>query len=346
MKTRVYISLPYRCIEYLFNRIHPLWGTFALTENCNAQCEYCQYWRKKHPELSTDSVLKIINKLKGLGVLSLVFSGGECLLRNDLVEIVSYSNRKGLMTSLVTNGIINDGNLFTNLMMAGLQTLVFSLDGSEANIHEKFRKGCKFNNTIEAIQNAVEIRNRNKFKTKIATNTVINKTNIPDLKNIYRLRSSLGADNNYFQPVWPLGGEKTCSERFGIDQLAMHQLKSITNELKQIPQGNLDHYYDLIPPLYKNYEEISKKLKCYAGRAFVHVDSNGILFPCSILNQEPMGSLLEDDIEKICSNRTLKKRIEEYKRFKCGGCSMACYLEKDILLSKLQNPIQLLRRIR
>lgn len=341
-----YWILPYRYMEYFFNKIHPLWSTFAITENCNAQCEYCQYWRKKHIDLPTDSIFQIIDQLKRLGILSVVFSGGECLLRDDLVEIVLYSNRKGLITSVVTNGIINDENLFVNLMKAGLQTLVFSLDGSEATIHEKFRKGCKFENTVDAIKKAVAIRNRNRFKTKIATNTVINNTNIPDLKNIYRLRSSLGADNNYFQPVWPIGGKKTHSERYDITHLEFDQLLTVTNELKQIPQGNLFSYYDLIPFLYQNIETIFEKLRCYAGRAFVHVDSNGILFPCSPLDKEPMGSLLEDEIGKIRSNRILKKRIEAYKRFNCGGCSMACYLEKNILLSKLQSPIQLLKRIK
>ncbi len=81
-------SLPFRYIEYLFNRVHPLWCTFAITDNCNARCEYCQYWRRKHLDLPTNDIFKILGKLKDLGVISVVFSGGECMLRPDVDKIV------------------------------------------------------------------------------------------------------------------------------------------------------------------------------------------------------------------------------------------------------------------
>ncbi len=338
------IKIPYRYIKYLRNQVYPLWATFAITENCNARCEYCQYWRKKYSELSTEDVYKIIRQLKKLGIISVVFSGGECLLRDDLVSIVKYSVDLGLEVTVVTNGLICDEKVFHDIMSCGLRGFAFSLDGSQASIHEAFRKGCSFEVVKHSIQKAVEIKNKNKFNTKISTTTVVNKTNINDLQNIYRLRQSLGADKNFFQPIWPIFGEKHFHKQFGFSDMTFEDLQKIAKELAHIPEGNLASYYNIFPYLYRDFESINDKYQCFAGRAFVYVDSSGSLFPCSPLTHQPMGSLLDESIKSILSKPELKSRLKEYKDFKCGGCTMTCYMEKNIALSVLNSPASLWKR--
>ncbi len=346
MRASYFITLPFRYIEYQFNRVHPLWCTFAITENCNACCEYCQYWRKKHSDLPTESVLKVIDRLKELGIASVAFSGGECLLRPDIIDIVSYTVKSGIQASLSSNGLICNDELFHDLMSQGLHTLAFSLDGSNAAIHEVFRKGCDFDRVICSIQKAIEIKKKYQFTTNIVTATVVNKININDLQNIYRLRKSLGVDKNYFQPIWSIFGEKHFDEQFGFSEMTLKDLQKTAEELSNIPNGNLTKYYEIIPYLYKNFEWIPRRYKCYAGRAFVYVDSSGNLFPCSLLINQPMGSLLEENIQDVLSMPGLKSKLKNYKRFKCGGCTMSCYMEKNILLSGIHNPFSLWKRAR
>lgn len=340
------VTLPFRYIEYIFNQIHPLWCTFAITENCNARCEYCQYWRKRHSELSIEDVFKIIRQLKTLGVVSVVFSGGECMLRPDLPEVIAYTTSLGLEASVVSNGLISSEDLFREMMSHGLSGLTFSLDGSEASIHETFRKGCTFDNVVQSIKMALEIRKSERFTTKISTTTVVNKTNIDDLQNIYRLRKSMGADKNYFQPVWPIFNEKRFHKRFGFSEMSFKDLQKVAAELMHIPKGNLKKYYRLFPYMYRDFGWISKRYQCYAGRAFIYVDSSGNLFPCSPLsNRQPMGSLLKDNIKTITSKQRVKDKLMDYKQFKCGGCTLACYMEKNIVLSGLHNPLSAWKRI-
>lgn len=340
------LRFPFRYARYALNSSRPIWATFALTENCNARCEYCQYWRKKHPELTTEQVNKVIRGLKDIGILNIVFSGGECLLRSDLPEAVSFSKSLGLQATLVSNGLIDDKELFLDLMQRGLDGLAFSLDGSNAETHEAFRRGCSFDKVISSVEKAVRIRDENSFKTRIATTTVVHRGNMGDLKNIYTLRKSLGADKNYFQPVWPIFGEDKFMERFGFEGMEAAELEGLAEELSAIPDGNLKGYYDLLPDMYLNFSAVSDKYRCYAGRAFVFVDSAGILYPCSPLVKEPIGSLLDEDIKKILSSPEMKKRFQRYEGFSCGGCTMTCYMEKNIVLSDLQNPIALIRRLR
>lgn len=339
------ILLPIRFIEYLFYKVHPLWCTFAITEKCNAQCDYCQYWRTKHPELSTKDVLDALCQLKKLGIISVVFSGGECLLRPDLTEVVAHTTDLGMQATVVTNGLIGDESLFYDLMSRGLKGLVFSLDGSKPSIHEKFRKGCPFEKVIQSIQTALEVRRKYKRSTHISTTTVVNKTNVHDLQGIYQLRRSLGADKNYFQPIWPMVEEEYFYKRFGFSEMPAQDLENIAKELIRIPNGNLKKYYELFPHLYNGFLLISKKYQCFAGRAFVHVNSEGFLFPCSLLMDQPIGSLLQGNILTSLSGPEFRNKLVNYKQFKCGGCTMNCYMEKNIFLSSLNNPLGLWKRV-
>lgn len=339
-------KIPLRFIDYQLNRVRPLWCTFALTENCNARCDYCQYWRKKHSEMSTETVLKIIKRLKELGIGSIVYSGGECLLRSDMTEVIDYTVKLGIEANLVSNGLISSEKLFHKLIYSGLSGMAFSLDGSTAAIHEAFRKGCSFETLIDSIKKAVEVRDSGNFNTVISTTTVVNKTNIDDLNNIYHLRKSLGADKNYFQPVWPVFGEEQFHQKFGFSHMDMEELERIGRELSKIPDGNMSEYYLLFPYLYKNFNHIAGRYRCFAARAFVYVDSSGNLYPCSPLShKEPIASLKDDSYINL-NNSDIDKRIKEYKKFECGGCTMACYMEKNIVLSGTVNPLSLLKRVK
>ncbi len=339
-------ALPFRYIHYLANRVRPLWSTFALTENCNARCDYCQYWRRRHPDLSTGEAFKALRGLRRLGVRSVVFSGGECLLRSDILDIVSYARELGLDASLVTNGSIRGRTLFNELMRRGATGMTFSLDGATASVHEMFRKGCSFDDVVKSIRLAVSIRDQYQFPTRIATTTVVNRTNLSDLRHIHLLRKSLGADKNYFQPVWPIFDEEEFDARFGFSGMPAGALGNVARDLAAIPDANLRSYIELIPYFYGNFRHIADRFQCFAGRAFVHVNAAGALLPCSPLVEEPLGSLLTDDARKIISARGLKNRLKEYKNFRCGGCTMACYMEKNIVLSGLRNPVGALKRIR
>ena len=72
-----------RSIEYL---------RFSLTERCTLQCEYCRASEglcPKMAELPADDVVRIVRAMVTLGVNKIRLTGGEPMLRRDIVEIVS-----------------------------------------------------------------------------------------------------------------------------------------------------------------------------------------------------------------------------------------------------------------
>ena len=87
----------------------PLSGTFELTRRCNFNCRMCYIhsgentvW--KGGELSAGTWLAIASQAVKAGMLFLLLTGGEPLLREDFEEIYCGLNRMGLALSVNTNG--------------------------------------------------------------------------------------------------------------------------------------------------------------------------------------------------------------------------------------------------
>lgn len=76
------------------------------TYKCNLRCPYCEASAGKaaENELTTEEVKGLIDDLNNMGVKRLLISGGEPLLRQDLIEIMELARRRNLELGLVTNG--------------------------------------------------------------------------------------------------------------------------------------------------------------------------------------------------------------------------------------------------
>ncbi len=94
----------YRLLQKKAN--FPFSGQIELTYRCNLNCIhcYCKGLEEPDKELSADEWKKILDQLQKEGCLSLCFTGGEPLIREDFLEIYAYAKKKGFMITLFTNG--------------------------------------------------------------------------------------------------------------------------------------------------------------------------------------------------------------------------------------------------
>ncbi len=106
----------------------------AVTSRCNLRCSYCmseahQESTDAHSQLSKQEIVTIIKVLATLGVTKVRFTGGEPLLRMDIVELVREAKKiAGIKTvNLTTNGLLLDSFL-PALVDAGLDAINFSID--------------------------------------------------------------------------------------------------------------------------------------------------------------------------------------------------------------------------
>ncbi|MDR2624189.1 MAG: GTP 3',8-cyclase MoaA [Methanobrevibacter sp.] len=114
----------------------------SLTNGCNFDCIYCHHdgMLLSESEMNSDEIYRILKVAKKLGVKKVRFSGGEPLLRNDIVEIIGKtSSLKFKDISITTNGVLLD-KYGVDLIDAGLNRVNVSLDTLNPNTYKFITK--------------------------------------------------------------------------------------------------------------------------------------------------------------------------------------------------------------
>ncbi len=112
-----------------------------LTRRCNLKCLHCyaQATARAAPdELSPTEALALLQDLKDFGVPVVLFSGGEPLLRPDLLELVAWTVKAGMRAVISSNGTLITPEVARGLQGLGVSYVGISLDGNEET-HDRFR---------------------------------------------------------------------------------------------------------------------------------------------------------------------------------------------------------------
>lgn len=151
---------------------------------CNLRCVHCYSQSRDldySGELTTEEGLALIDDLAQYGSPVLLFSGGEPLMRPDILTLIEHARSKGMRAVLSTNGTLITEELAFKLKELDLSYVGISLDGLKST-HDKFRgKKGAFDMAIKGL------RNCKKAGIKVGLRFTINKTNTEDIPGIFDL---------------------------------------------------------------------------------------------------------------------------------------------------------------
>lgn len=133
----------------------------SLIDKCNLRCTYCMPaeglpWLKRAELLDTAEMIRLISlAVQELGVRDVRFTGGEPLLRQDLVEVIAATSAlpQRPKTSLTTNGI-NLGRQADELVAAGLDRVNVSLDTLDADTFRALTRRDRMDDVLDGLQAA------------------------------------------------------------------------------------------------------------------------------------------------------------------------------------------------
>lgn len=129
----------------LLNHV-PIYGGFELTSRCNLNCKMCYVHNSnsaeaKASELSTEQWISIFDEAIDAGMLFALFTGGECLLREDFEELYLYLYNKGIFMSVNSNATLIDDRMaafFEKFKPDRIQISVYgSSDDAYENVTER-----------------------------------------------------------------------------------------------------------------------------------------------------------------------------------------------------------------
>ena len=303
----------------VWNRRSPLNVMLSVTNHCPSRCNYCNIPLRKQEELTTRQIFSLIDQISLMGCQRLGLWGGEPLVRDDIGEIVDYAKEKNLFVTLDSNGYMVPEKM---KLLKNLDHLILALDGPEA-VHDLNRERGSFQKVMAAIE-AVS------GKAAFWTITVLTKHNIDSIDFIldkareygflatFQLlhhNDILGRNNDALLP-------DSESYRRTIRKLILEKKKNapIASSLNYLN-------YILQWPDYKSttYSNRIDNLRCWAGRLYCNVDTDGSIYPCS---------LLVDKVKALnfmeCGFR---EAFENITQDSCKACMASCFTEYNYLYS-------------
>ncbi|MBU1912651.1 MAG: radical SAM protein [Candidatus Omnitrophica bacterium] len=297
----------------VFNKKTPLLVTWEITRRCNVRCKYCSIWDDAPEELDTTQIFSIIRELSLLGTQVIHFTGGEPLLRSDFGQILEYCYKKGILTSLNSNGTLVSSRI-DELMT--LQVLGVSIDGPE-EVHDKVRGAGSYKKAMEALAIA---RDRG---IQIRLLTVLSKYNLDAVDFLLDRAMELDA-SVVFQPATELllGGEGRNLtapevERYHrvIEQIIVkkrgRQARYIANSVSA-----LKFLYDW-PDM--------KMIRCLASLISCRIESDGRV--CICFRNQVRGATIGD------GRQSVKDAFMKIPLVYCNKCCCASAVELNCLLS-------------
>ncbi len=129
----------------------------SLTPKCNLSCIYCHKEGEKSPkeQLSAEDIAEILRVAAKFEIRSVKFTGGEPLLRPDLVTIVQ-SVPAGMESSLTTNGTLL-ADLARDLKTSGLRRVNVSLDSLNPETYKKITGTDRLSEVLDGITAALDV---------------------------------------------------------------------------------------------------------------------------------------------------------------------------------------------
>jgi radical SAM protein with 4Fe4S-binding SPASM domain len=136
-------------------RLRPV-VVYNCTRRCNLRCVHCYADaapRGDPDELATDEARRMIDSIAEFGCLALLLSGGEPLLRHDVLELIAHATSRGLRTTLSTNGTNITRDVARKLKEFDLGYVGVSIDGTRET-HDGFRRSPgSFDRALSGIGN-------------------------------------------------------------------------------------------------------------------------------------------------------------------------------------------------
>ena len=330
-------------ISRLFDRATqtgtPLSGTFELTPRCTLDCKMCYIHNKANDravieqEKPTEWWLDLAKKAQEKGMLLLLLTGGECMLRKDFEEIYLACKKMGLLVTINTNATLIDEEKIRLFKKYPPQRVNITLYGMS---RETYGNLCgapeAFNKVLWAIKALKEAG------INIKINYTVTPYNKDDVFGASDFAEKLGVPIQTVTYLFPplracegcgkatrLSPEEAAKVVFNLQK---HRLGDDFNKFLEYKSKNKK-----TPDYFDDCEKEGERIGCRAGSTTFWVTWDGKMTPCGMM-VEPVAEI-GDDFSKAWQ-KIRKEREEiilpprctncEYKQH-CDICAAVSYAE-------------------
>jgi Fe-coproporphyrin III synthase len=317
---------------------------WTATRTCNLNCTHCDAIadRRKFPgELTTDEAKALIDDLAASHVPTLLISGGEPLVRPDMIELIAYASGRGLRVTFSTNGTLITEAAARALREAGVEQVGIAIGGSEET-HDRLR------NRKGSWREAVEgIRILRKEGLGVGIRFTITGANIDDLGEVFSLAQREEVDRLFLYHLvysdhsdTPATMDLTTHETRFVMDAVIDQAEQWLREDRPIEVLTADNgadgpyvYLRLIQKDPSRAEKVLELLRLSRGNqianAVAAIDSYGNVHPDQFTQNHTLGSVRERRFAEIWSHPAdaLVADMRDRRSHLKGRCSTCLWVD-------------------
>ena len=319
--------------DYLFHKAAqqgiPLSGTFELTARCNLDCKMCYIHKRANDasalerEWSAGQWLELAGECQKAGLLHLLLTGGEPLLRPDFKEIYTGCRRLGLMVSVNTNATLLDGDMVRFLAADPPSRVNITLYGACAETYAALcGDGGAYRRVVEAI---VALKAAGVL---VKVNFSVTPYNFRDAQAVYTFAKEhqlpIQAATYMFPPVRAcehgcFAADRLTAREAAEAQMVYDRSRFTPEELRERWEKQLAGIRVADPD--KECQELpTERIRCRAGSSTFWLTYDGHMRPCGMMTS-PTANVREMGFAAAWQAiRTAREDILVPAR--CSGCAI------------------------
>ena len=270
----------------------PLAGNFELTPRCNFNCRMCyvhlapEEQQRRGTELTADEWLAIAEAARNQGMLFLLLTGGEPLVRTDFAYLFTELKKMGLMVSINSNASLIDADWLDFFRHEPPSRFNITLYGSSDETYERLCGRAMFERVVK------NIRALKALGIDVKLNASMTPYNVDDMDGIYAIATELGTPvqmaSYMFPPVRRDEQLTGCNDRFTCREAAacsVHwdRLRFTDEEFRQRAEAMKAGIRAMDSDVCEGTP--GEKMACRAGRSSFWINWRGDMTPCGMMLQ-------------------------------------------------------------
>lgn len=293
---------------------------FAITNICNAKCDFCgfavdRFDPKQRRSVTLQEALDVIDIAKRNHIGYLLFVGGEPLVHKELRAMVRHAAESGIHPMICTNGSLWTEQNMRDLAHDGLSSVIMSIDAHDVARHEKNRG---LPDVCRKIKHANEVFGQLGIQT---TASVTASKLIEDYEKLPAFLTELGFRSCTFS--YPLTSLASSYLSFSDSSLVSYKTEELIQVFEKIKRMKHRSGFPVVNPteslteMQRHLRKEPEKFGCLGGHKYFYLDWNLNLYRCHFW-ETPMCNIYEFDQSKLI-------------RDGCTRCMIDCYRDPSVL---------------
>ena len=293
---------------------------FAITNLCNADCDFCGFARSKFdPKARRSVTLQEARDAIDLALKNhigyLLFVGGEPMVHRDLRAMVRYAAERGIHPMICTNGGLWTEENMRGLVNDGLSSVIMSIDAHDVAKHEANR------GLLDVCR---KIKRANEFFHAAGLQTTASITAsrlIDDYDRLPAFLETLGFKSCTFSyPLTSLASSYLSFSDSGLVNFSKDELLELFEKIKQMKRRSgfpVVNPTESLTEMQRHLRGEKEKFGCLGGHKYFYLDWHLNLYRCHFW-ETPMCNVYDWDESKLI-------------RDGCTRCMIDCYRDPSVL---------------